>query len=184
MKNQIENIPLIHPTTIVLVGTMFNEKPNFTAIGDVAVAGLNPQLIMISLHENHNATKSIRLTNKFSINLPEENLLSEVDFAGVYSSKTKDKSDLVKSYIVDGLPIVEQSPISLLVEVLDSVQVEQRVIFVCKVYKTLVDEKIIEDDKLNLSKIKPILYGLDNSYYSIGNKIGTGYQEWKNTKDK
>jgi len=69
LKQLIKPYPLIHPATIAIVGTMHNSKPNFTTIGDIAVAGLNPPLIMISLHQNHNATAFIEQTGMCSINI-------------------------------------------------------------------------------------------------------------------
>lgn len=48
-------LPLLHTVPIVLVGVKrsdFKDKrANYTTIGDVAIAGLNPALLMISLHE-------------------------------------------------------------------------------------------------------------------------------------
>ena len=177
MRKQFKSIPLIHPTTIVLVGTRNGEKANFTTIGDVAVAGINPSLVMISLNANHNATKYVLEHKKMSINMTVSDLLKHVDFAGMYSSKNVDKSTLVEYEVVDDLPIIKQSPISLIVETLDYIQIEHRLIFVCNVTKTLIEEDLIQDNRINLSGIKPILYGLDNFYYTGLEIIGTGYKE-------
>lgn len=173
---------MIHPTTICIVGTILNNKANFTTVGDIAVAGLNPALVMISLNVNHNATKSIFITNKMSINILESNKIKQVDFAGIHSSKQVDKSNLFQNHLVDDLPIVENAPINLIVKVLDQIQIKQRVIFVCEVIKTMIESNMLNDDKLDFSKFKPILYGLDNSYYSGLIKIGEGYKEGINHK--
>jgi flavin reductase (DIM6/NTAB) family NADH-FMN oxidoreductase RutF len=182
MKIETKPYPLIHPTTIVLVGTMCGDKANFTTIGDIAVAGLNPPLIMISLHENHNATKYINKYNKMTINIPAKNLLKEVDFAGIYSSKQIDKSELVSHEIVDGLPVVNEAPITLFANVVETVQVAQRVIFVCEIYKTMLEESLLKEGHLDLSCINTIMYGLDNKYYSNPTAIGEGYCEGKKIK--
>ncbi len=179
MKKEIRNLPLIHPTPIVVVGTMVKGIPNYTTIGDVAVAGLNPALVMISLNEQHCSTKSVLESKKMSINITTNEMLKEVDFAGIYSGKDTDKNGLFKSIIIDDLPVISVSPISLIVKVMEKIQIKQRVIFICEVTKTLVDESLIVDAKLELKSIKPILYGLDNNYYTIGKKIGVGYQEGK-----
>ncbi len=179
MKINIKPYPLMHPSTIVLVGTIVNGKPNFTTIGDVAVAGLNPPLLMISLNENHNATKFVLEKGKMSVNYPGPDLMREVDFAGIYSSKTADKSDLVESELVDGLPVVSKASITLLIKVIDKIQVKHRIVFVCDVYETLIDESLMKDGKLDLSGVQPILYGPDNLYYSNISPIGTGYNEGK-----
>ncbi len=179
MKKVIKSVPLVHPTTIVLVGTKNNDVANFTTIGDIAVAGINPPLVMISLNATHNATKYVLEHKKMSINMTVKELLKEVDYAGIHSSKEMDKSSLLDYEYVDELPIVRKSPISLIVEVIDHIQVEHRMIFVCRVTKTLVEDALILDKRLDLSVIEPILYGLDNVYYSGLEKIGIGYNEGK-----
>jgi len=179
MKATIKPYPLMHPSTIVLVGTIVNAKANFTTIGDVAVAGLNPALMMISLNENHNSAKYVLEHGKMSINYPSPDLLKQVDFAGMFSSKTHDKSELVEHHLDDGLPVIEKAFVTLLVKVLHHFQVKQRIVFVCEVYKTLVEESLFNDSKLDLSNVQPILYGPDNHYYSGISVIGTGYHEGK-----
>lgn len=177
MKQTIKPYPLIHPTTIVLIGTIYCDKANYTTIGDIAVAGLNPPLVMVSLHKNHEATKYIETHKRFSINSTSSSMMKEVDYCGIHSASSKDKSSLFKSSIIDELPIIDTSPINMIVDVVNSITVEQRVIYVCKVDKTFIDNDLIKNDSLILNKIKPLLYGLDNSYYSGINKIGTGYKE-------
>jgi flavin reductase (DIM6/NTAB) family NADH-FMN oxidoreductase RutF len=134
---------------------------------------------MISLNENHNATKYVYEHNKMSINIPEKDLLRQVDFAGMYSSKEVDKSGLVEYEIIDGLPIVNKAPISLIVKTKESIKIKQRVVFVCEVIETIVEDKLIRENRIDLSIVEPILYGLDNIYYSGLTKIGVGYQEGK-----
>lgn len=179
MKVEINQIPLIHPTTIVVVGTQANDQPNFTTIGDIAVAGLNPALVMISLNENHQSTKYILKHHRMTINMTEKSMIKEVDFAGIHSSKDTDKSLLFKHKIIDGLPVINKSPITLFCDVLEYIKIKQRMIFVCSVTKTLIDDKYFYDNKIDLLNIQPILYGLDNNYYSGITKIGQGYKEGK-----
>lgn len=179
MKTTIKNYPLIHPTTIVVVGTVVDGKTNFTTIGDIAVAGINPALIMISINENHNCMKFIKETNKMSVNIPTASLLSEVDYCGMYSSKTNDKSRIFEHEIIEGLPVITKAPITLFLKVEQTCQIQQRVVLVCSVTKTLVEESLIKNKKLDLSSISPILYGLDNKYYSDIKQVGVGYAEAK-----
>lgn len=177
MKTEINAYPLLHPTTIVIVGTIFNDLPNFTTIGDIAVAGLNPPLIMISFNENHAATEYILENMKMSINITDESMIKQVDFAGIHSAKEVEKSKLFKHKIIDGLPAIDKSPIVLFCNVVKKFQIKQRIIFICEVSKTLIENKYIDKNKINLQLIKPILYGLDNNYYSGIKKIGEGYKE-------
>jgi len=177
MKTDIRPIPLIHPSTITIIGTVINEKPNFTTIGDVAVAGINPPLVMISFNESHNAMAYINKMKSFSINIPRRELLGKVDFAGMHSSKEVDKSTLFQCDIIDGVPIMQNAQICMIVKENKRIQIQHRVILVCDVIRTFVEKDLIQNNGLSLELVDSILYGLDNRYYGIGKPIGIGYQE-------
>lgn len=182
MKKEMNQIPLIHPTTICLIGTSRDDQANFTTIGDIAVAGLNPALIMVSLNEKHLATMNIELSQRFSVNTPSADMVEFVDYCGTHSGRETNKSLLEPYEWIDDLPILKRAPIALILKVLHKHQIKQRVILVCEVEKTFVDEKLIKNGVLDLSSLKAITYGLDNQYYQTGDIIGTGYQVGKNIK--
>lgn len=179
MKKTIKPYPLIHPTTIVVVGTMYQNQPNFTTLGDIAVAGLNPPLIMASFHKNHQSTIFIEKHKRFTVNTTTSEMMKKVDFCGIHSASEIDKSNVFESILINGVPIMKESPISLIVSVIDRVQVEQRVIYICSVEQTMIEDDLVSENGLKLEGLKPLLYGLDNSYYSNISKIGTGYKEGK-----
>lgn len=179
MKREIKPYPLIHPTTICIIGTLIHGEPNYTTVGDIAVAGLNPPLIMVSINQEHNAMKWINEHKTFSISIPPKKLLKKVDYAGMNSSKTVDKSDLFQCTFHDGLPILKEAPIAMIVAELRRVTIKQRVILVCDVLHTFVEDKLVQKNKIDLSTVSSILYGLDNQYYEIGKPIGEGYSEGK-----
>jgi flavin reductase (DIM6/NTAB) family NADH-FMN oxidoreductase RutF len=180
MKEKLKNpFPLIHPSPIVIVGTKNEGKINFTTIGDVAVAGLNPAIIMISLHEQHLATKIIRETTSFSINIPTVKMMKFVDYCGVISGKIIDKSSLLSYDLVEGIPILNDSPINMIVMVEHIHQIQHRVILICSVRETYVSKECNINGTLDLSSISGLVYGLDNKYYSLSKPIGTGYLEYK-----
>jgi flavin reductase (DIM6/NTAB) family NADH-FMN oxidoreductase RutF len=156
---------------------MNNNKLNFATIGDIAVAGINPPLVMISVNEHHLTMKAIDGNSIFSINIPSSEMLSQVDYAGMYSGHKIDKSNLFDIEIVDHVPIIVECPINLIVKERERIQVEHRVILVCDVIQSFVSSKFIIDSKLSLLNMKSVLYGLDNHYYTVGDQVGSGYQE-------
>ncbi len=171
--------PLLHPNPVVIVGTKNDEGVNFTTIGDVAVAGLNPALVMISLHEKHLATKNIRESKVFSINLPEKEFVSLVDYCGVFSGNDKTKANKFEYEMIEDVPVVTDMKINLICECVHEHQIESRVIMACKVLKTMIDEVLFKEQRLDLSKFKSLIYGLDNKYYIVGEEVGVGYKEFK-----
>ncbi|HOO32464.1 MAG TPA: flavin reductase family protein [Thermotogota bacterium] len=173
-------IPLLHPVPIVLVGTTVKERVNYTTIGDVSIAGLNPPLLMLSLHRDHFSTQGLKEHGLFSVNVPSREMLDVVDYCGMKSGKDVDKSLLISTQLSrEGIPYAEETPISLCCRVVESVTVETRVIFVARVLETIVRDDLIEGEKINFEGINTILYGLNNQYYGPGEVIGTGYHEGK-----
>lgn len=168
-------LPLIHPVPIVVIGTQHPAQPgafaNFTTIGDIAIAGLRPPLLMISLHESHLAREAVDAFGRFSVNLPTADLLAKVDLCGMVSGRERDKSGVFRVFWTDGVPCISDMPVSLVCRVEGRLQVEKRVIFVARV------EQAFPEGEIDLSRISGIQYGLDNRYYGTGTPIGTGYEE-------
>ncbi len=176
-------LPLLHPVPIVIIGVNCGSdqpKANFTTIGDIAIAGINPPLLMLSLHQNHLSREMIDKTGWLSVNLPEQKWLAEVDYCGMVSGRTADKARLFAYTWHRDLPVIESMPVALLCQVARRVEVEQRVIYVVQVLQQIIRQDV---DLANLSGLQTILYGLDNRYYSIGSSIGQGYREGNQYKN-
>lgn len=185
MKKKISSIPLIYPIPIVLIGTRYQGKDNFTTIGDIAIMGINPPLLVISLLETHYATQSILFNRSFSVNIPTTDLLEKTDFCGIVSGKDRDKSKLFRVVYGEETqnPLIEECPVSIECEVLKHHIIERRHIFISKVVSTWLNEEYLQGSHTrnfpSLEDLNPIIYGMDNQYYQIGSAIGKGYQEGK-----
>ena len=182
MKKEIKASPFIYPIPIVLCGVRVNDKPNFTTIGDIAVMGLNPPLIVISLNQKHYSTLGVRQERQFSINLPTAAMLAEVDYCGMVSGRDVNKAALFEwawDEYLHAVPIIQNCPVNLICEVIQESQIKQRVIFICEVKRSLVEETYIGKA---LNEWQPISYGLDNQYYALGDVIGQGYHAGKALK--
>lgn len=186
MKTTVGCLPYIYPIPICLVGASVDGKSNFTTIGDIGLMGINPPLVAISSHANHHLTKGVLETGCFSINFPTTEMLEEVDHCGIVSGRDEDKGSLFDVFYGDLeiAPMIAECPVNLECEVVKAFNIEHRQMFIGKVVQTHVsDEFLIEVDGRksirDLTALDPILYALDNRYYSIGKVIGIGYQEAK-----
>lgn len=182
MKTKLKPFPLLHPSVIGLVATSFENQVNLTTIGDIAVAGLNPPLMMVSLHQNHKATHNIDKTNVFSVNIPTVEMKELVDYCGMVSGNHVDKSPQFDFEIFEDIPTVSKAPISILLKVMHRHQIKQRVIFIAEVTSLYINDSLMVQDQLDLSSIKSILYGLNNHYYQIGHDLGEAGQTNKKTE--
>lgn len=177
-SRHVNLMPLLHPVPIVLIGVKrpgFSKSANFTTIGDIAIAGLNPPLLMVSLHDHHLSREGIDHHQKFSVHIPDESMIHNVDYCGMVSGHHVDKSVLFDvDWIDDTIPIIRNMPIILLCETERRIQIEQRVIYIVRVTDWVLRKDVNPED---LSFTKTLLYGLDNHYYRVGERIGMGYHE-------
>lgn len=185
MKVKIGSFPFLYPIPIVLMGTVTDHQVNFTTIGDCAIMGVNPALIVVSLLESHFSTKGVIENKCFSINLPMEKHLQMVDYCGIVSGKETNKSELFEYDLSENnthIPLIRECPVNMECEVIKHTIFEKRNIFIAKVTQTWLDDQYLSQTGQKpsmppLSELRPIIYSMDNHYYSIGKIIGTGYKE-------
>jgi flavin reductase (DIM6/NTAB) family NADH-FMN oxidoreductase RutF len=184
MKHEFGAIPMIYPIPMILVGTMVQDEPNFTLIGDCGIMGLHPPILSISLHEEHYSTLGIVRNGEFSLNIPDTDMLQKADYCGSVSGRDQSKSDLFEVFTgpLPNAPMIVSCPVNLACRVIKEFTIGSRHIFIGEVVQCYVSDDYVEerDDKravAQLSRLDPIIYALDNKYYSIGDVIGSGYQE-------
>ena len=186
MKNKVSlgTVPLIYPIPIVLGGANVDGRPNYLTLGDVGIMGLNPPLVYISSGITHYTNIGILENQTFSINIPSTELLSKVDYCGLVSGSDVDKSTLFTNFYgeLGNAPMIEECPVNLECKVVKEFSIQHRQVFVGKVVQTYINEEFVSQGEgkkeiANLQKLDPIIYALDNRYYSIGKPIGTGYDE-------
>ena len=78
--------------------------------------------------------------------------------------------------------MIAECPVNLECRVYKVFTFDHRQVFIGEVIATYVTkEALVEDGERkiipSMSHLDPIIYALDNHYYRIGEKIGTGYQE-------
>jgi flavin reductase (DIM6/NTAB) family NADH-FMN oxidoreductase RutF len=178
-KETLGSVCFVYPVPIVLIGSIVNGKANFAEIGDCAIAGVKPALVVVSVNDNHFTTAGIREHRCFSLNFPTTKHMKAVDYCGNHSGRDVDKSSLfeIESGQNTFCPLIKDFPVNLECEVVHDHQIEHRHIFIAKITQSHVSKEYIvwKDGKPHfpeLTTLDPILYGLDNAYYSVGNKIG------------
>jgi len=183
-KVKLGAVPYIYPIPIVLVGATVNGRANYAEVGDCALMGIRPALVCVSLGKDHHTTQGIDEHEAFSINIPTQRMLAVTDYCGIASGKDVDKSVLFEAFPGEhtGVPMIQDCPVGLECRVKEAVQIEHRRIFIAEVLECYVSAAFVtRSDRgpqiAELSRLDPILYGLDNRYYTIGAPTGTGYRE-------
>ncbi len=188
MSNKVTlgRIPLVYPIPIVLVGANVHGKANFVTVGDCGIMGINPPLVYISLHRDHYTTGGVDENDAFSINIPPTSLLAVTDFCGIVSGKDVDKSELFDVFYgeLETAPMIGECRLNLECKVIQKFGIQHRRIFVGEVVQTYAAEECVVEQNgqkviAEMTVLDPIIYGLDNRYYRIGEAIGVGYREGK-----
>jgi flavin reductase (DIM6/NTAB) family NADH-FMN oxidoreductase RutF len=184
MKIPIGKNPYVYPIPIALLGANVKGKPNYETVGDFGLMGINPALVCVSSHRDHYTNIGILENGTFSLNFPKTDMLVLVDYCGIASGHTTDKSALFESFYgeLKTAPMIRECPVSLECRVLHEYSVQHRQMFIAEVHCAYADEKYLVEENgkkhiADLTTLDPILYALDNYYYSIGKPIGIGYQE-------
>ena len=173
MKKQIGNALALYPTPLVVVGTMVKGKPNWALVGHVGIIGHDR--VMVSLAKPHYTNQGIKETGKLSINIVDEAMLKEADYAGCISGAKEDKSKLFAHHIADGgVPIIDVAPVSMACTVEDVYKTEGFESFICKIDRTFAEERILnEQGKIDYHALKPVLFEMPTyEYLATGDVIG------------
>lgn len=184
MKIPLGKTPYVYPIPITLLGANVDGKPNYATVGDVGLMGINPALVCVSSHRDHYTNLGILENGTFSLNFPTTAMLTITDYCGVVSGREVDKSSLFESFYgeLHTAPMISECPVNLECRVLQTVSIQHRQMFIAEVHCAYVDEHYLVDRDgkkqiVDLIQLDPILYALDNQYYSIGQPIGVGYRE-------
>ncbi|MBN1180063.1 MAG: flavin reductase family protein [Anaerolineae bacterium] len=186
MKVQLGAVPFVYPVPIALGGATVAGKPNYLTLGDVGIMGINPPLVYISSGTNHYTNQGILEHGTYSINFPTRELLAKVDYCGMVSGHDVDKSVLFETFYgeLGTAPMIRECPVNLECRVVKEFSIQHRQVFVGEVVQAYVDAAFVTEEDghvrfAELTELAPILYALDNRYYTLGPVIGRGYHEGK-----
>jgi flavin reductase (DIM6/NTAB) family NADH-FMN oxidoreductase RutF len=82
---------------LVVIGTMNEERPNYTTVAFCGVVEVQPPMLQISLAKTRLSCNNIEESGCFSINVPSLDMLRGVDYMGSIR-KTTDKSEHIQYF--------------------------------------------------------------------------------------
>lgn len=84
----------LYPMPVTVIGAMNGDKPTWTLVAHVGIIGHDR--VLVSLAAPHFINGCIKKTQKLSINIVDEEMLPQADYAGSVSGAKEDKSGLVR----------------------------------------------------------------------------------------
>lgn len=174
----------LYPMPMVLVGSVFEGRPNFMAVGWVSRVNFKPPLFAIALGPHH-TNKGIDENREFSINIPDGSLIEKTDYCGLVSGSKTDKSELFNVFYgeSDKVPLIEECPVCMSCSVYDAVKLPSNTLYIGEPKEVFTEEKYMTDNQLDIKKINPFTLTMpDNHYWSVGENLGKAWNIGKNLK--
>lgn len=184
MKKNIGSQLALYPMPVTVVGAMNGDKPTWTLVAHVGIIGHDRALV--SLAAPHFINGIIKQGRKLSINVVDEGILPEANYAGSVSGSKTDKSDLFAYELGDaGAPVITKSPLSLECSVEDVYNTPGFESFICTIDNTYVEEEHLNaDGKVNYHTLKPVLFEFPTyEYLKTGDVLGKCLSFKENTEE-
>lgn len=182
MKKSLGAKTVIYPTPVLVVATYDKKgKPNAMTVAWGGICCSNPPCVGVSLRKATWTYGNIIERSAFTVNIPSERFIKEVDYLGIFSGKNIDKFAKtgltpVKSTLVDA-PYVEEFPFVLECRLLHTIELGLHTQFIGEIMDIKADEAVIEKEGLiDIEKVKPIIYAPEiRKYFGIGRFLGSSF---------
>ena len=170
---------LLMATCPTVLLTTKKDIDNVLTVSWAGIASSHPEYVTVAINPKRFSHRTIIDTKKFCINIPNSDLLREVDFCGSFSGKDIDKFEACsfkKQYYKSDYVLIEQCKMHLICTVESIVNLGSHDLFIARVEKKLIDSSIVDIHE----SLDPIIYSRPN-YYKI-QKECIGYYGF--TEDK
>ncbi len=84
-------------TPIAFLGTFDKmNKPNIMAVAWFGIVNSHPPMMSVSVRNERKSYENLLLQKAFTLSIPDETLVAELDFSGIISGSTHDKFEALK----------------------------------------------------------------------------------------
>jgi flavin reductase (DIM6/NTAB) family NADH-FMN oxidoreductase RutF len=182
MKKSLGAKTLVYPTPVFVVGTYGADgKPNVMTASWGGICCSQPPCVAVSLRKATYTHGNIVARRAFTISIPSENHLKQVDHIGLVSGRDGDKFAKtrltpVKSSLVDA-PYVGEFPLVLECRLAHTFELGLHTQFVGEILDVKADESVLDNGGLcDIKKVRPFLFTPDTQeYFAIGNRLGKAF---------
>ncbi len=159
-----------------------DEKLNIITVTYVTGVNEEPPMIGISVRPQKYSNRLIRDAEEFVVNVPEKDLLAEIDYCGAYSGRDVNKFEKTgltpeKPFKIN-TPLIKECPINIECKLAKIINLPSHDFFIGEIVSIDVDEDFLDKDMPDFSKIRFLLTTFLD-YREIGKKVGTAFKENK-----
>lgn len=179
MRKDFGKKTIITPLPVVIIGTYDeNGKPN--AMNAAWAGQVDADQIIISLSK-HQTTDNLEKNGEFTVAFATRKTVVESDYFGIESGRKADKIAKAGFHAVRGTcvnaPVFEEYPLVLECKVVEMKPDGDGYLLTGETVNMSVDESILTDGKVDLSKMEPIMFdSAMNKYRVIGEIVADAFR--------
>ena len=182
MKKSLGAKTIIHPTPVLVIGTYDKDgKANVMTAAWAGICCSAPPCVGVSLRKATYSYGNIMEHKAFTVNVPSEDYIKQVDYFGIVSGRDADKLSQagltpVKSELVDA-PYVKEFPLILECKLLNAVEIGLHTQFIGEIVDVKAEGGVLGDDGLPMiEKVRPIIFAPESwSYHGLGKNLGKAF---------
>jgi flavin reductase (DIM6/NTAB) family NADH-FMN oxidoreductase RutF len=167
---------------VCLVGAMVKGKANFCAVAWFTILDDEPPMIAIVLGKDRATMDGIKENSTFSVNIPSESSAAAVDFCGINSGHSQDKSKVFNvSYgTLKTAPFADECPVNAECRLVKIIEFAGTDLVIGEVVQVQIDKAVVHEGKVDVSDLKPLLYSFPGGpYLSIGPVVAEAFNVGK-----
>jgi flavin reductase (DIM6/NTAB) family NADH-FMN oxidoreductase RutF len=178
-KRRINPATLLNPLPVCLISCQGTESaPNVITVAAIGLCCFDPPVIGAAIRGNRYSHRLIVETGEFVVNVPNRDLVRQVDLCGSLSGREGDKFGKVgltplPAEVVRP-PLIKECPINLECKVKQRVTLGSHDLFLGEVVATHLDEECLDTEGgWRGESLEPLAYHLlCREYWSLGERLG------------
>ena len=182
MRKDIKTSEAIFPMPVLMIAT-YNEDGSIDVMNAAWGTMLSRNQVILNLTQTHKTVKNIKARKSFTVSIADAGHVKEADYFGVVSgNNTPNKFEntgltATKSENVDA-PIINEFPISFECEFIEYQDDEYGCGVIGKVVNVTADEKVMDGENINISKVNAIAFDpYTHGYYKVTERVGEAFKD-------
>ena len=186
-KVHIGDQTCILPMATTILGSHFQGRPNFMALGWLTRVNFKPPMLGVAVNQGHASHAAIVEAGEFSVNFPSVDMVEVTDYVGLVSGKRVDKSKLFEIFYgeLKGAPMISECPLTIECKLSKTVELPTNSFFIGEIVGSYCEEQFLTNGAPDIKKVKPFLLTMpDNRYWSVGDSIGRAWSDGKSMRKR
>ena len=172
-KKNIEGT-ILNPLPVALIGTLIEGRPNYCVVGYISPFNFGKH-VFFSLYKKRYTWVGVQQNMTFSVNIPSDKLMREIEICGSKSGRETDKSELFHTFYgeLKSAPMISECPFNMECKVADIIDYDPNKGIIGAVVKSYVDPEIVTEGSVDIQKAGLLAWtaGDDFGYYRLGEKV-------------